>query len=75
MVSLHAVFEEISTRSVVGLLIKLQLTAVFHEFFEFDWMIAAKLLKASLYLLLFDGVVLFIFAASWQTLPRQRASD
>ena len=73
--SLHALFKETDAGSIVGLLLELERAAILHKLPKLGWMTPAKLLKRSLDLLLFDRIVLFVFAATRETLPRERTLD
>ena len=66
---LHARREEADARSVVGLLLKGERSAVLHELSEFDGVTSAELRQRRFNLLLFDVVVLFVLATTGQTLP------
>lgn len=75
IVSLHAAFKVVKALTVVGLLFKLERTAVLHILAELARMAATKLLQTRLNLLLLNVVVLLILRASRQSLPRQLAFD
>ena len=69
----HAGVEEADASLIVGLLLKLERTAVLHEFSKLRGVATAEFLERSLDLLLFDRVVLFVLATTWQTLPGERS--
>ena len=71
----QARLEEADAGPVVRLLLELERAAVLHEFFKFRRVSSAQLLERSLDLLLLDRVVLFVLAATWQTLPWERSLD
>jgi len=73
VVSPHAVDEETLAGAIVGLLLEFETAAVLHELTELARMATAQLLKRRFNLLLLNRVVLFVLAATWQTLPWQRA--
>ena len=72
---LHASLKEANSGLVVGLLLKLEGSAVIHEFLELGWVSGAKLFKWRFHLLFLDGIVLLVFASSWETLPWKRSFE
>ena len=69
LVTVHAVLEEADASLDVGLLVKLERSAVLHEFLELRGVSSAKIFKGGFNFLLFDGVVLFVLTPSWEALP------
>jgi len=67
---LHALVEKSYTSPVVRLLLEFEGPAVLHEFTEFNWVASAKLFERRFNFLLFDVVVLLVFASAWKSLPR-----
>ena len=71
----NARLKETVASPVVGLLFKFECATVLHELSKFRWVTPAELFKRSLDLLLLNSVVLFVLAATWQTLPWERSLD
>lgn len=70
LVALHARLKQIQARFVVGLLVKLQGAAVVHKLLEFVGLPAAEFFQRRFNFLFFNVVVLLVFRATGQTLPR-----
>ncbi len=73
--SSHASFKHTDYVLVVWVLFKFKLAAILHELFKFRWISAAEFLQRGLHLFLFDVIVLVILGLTWETLPRERASQ
>lgn len=71
----NARLKETVASPVVGLLFKFECATVLHELSKFRWVTPAELFKRSLDLLLLNSVVLFVLAATWQTLPGEGSLD
>ena len=69
VVSLHALVEESYASPVVWLLLEFEGPAVLHEFTELNWVASAEFFERRFNFLLFDVVVLFVFASAWESLP------
>lgn len=72
---LQAFFEEAQTVLVIGLLLELQAPAIDHVIVELLRHSCAEILKARLQLLVLNILVLFVFVAAGQALPREAALD
>jgi hypothetical protein len=66
-----AVFEQADALLVVGLLLELEGSAVFHELLELVRVTLAELSQGGFNLLLLDGSVFFIFRSAGKALPGQ----
>lgn len=70
---LHALFEKAKTILVVRLLLELQTATVDHVVVEFLRHALAQVLQPRLQLLILNILILFVFVAAGQALPRQAA--
>lgn len=75
VVTFETVLEQVDDVVVVGVARKGQLAAVLHEFFELRRVVEAELVKGHLLLLALNGIILLVLGATWEALPRQRASE
>jgi hypothetical protein len=73
--SLHAALKLRKNVAVVRIRSEAELATIEHKLFKFDGLIEAELVDGDLHLFTLDVVVLFVFGAARQSLPRKRPSQ